>query len=134
VKSALAKAWQHRRPAPGLLHHSDQGGQYTSLDYQEALAARGVQVSMSRRGNCYDNAMVESFFSTLKAELEGYGRYETRQQAKTELFEYIEVFYNRQRQHSSLAYQSPEEFEKAQQERNSGSNGLGVVPTPAMYP
>ena len=134
VESALEKALRHRRPSPGLLHHSDQGGQYTSLGYQEALAARGVAVSMSRRGNCYDNAMVESFFSTLKAELEGYGHYETRRQAQAELFEYIEVFYNRQRQHSSLGYRSPAEFERAQQERNSGSNGLRVVPTPAGYP
>jgi transposase InsO family protein len=134
VESALEKALRLRRPLPGLLHHSDQGGQYTSLDYQAALAARGVQVSMSRRGNCYDNAMVESFFSTLKAELEGYGHYETRRQAEVELFEYIEVFYNRQRQHSSLGYRSPAEFEKAQKKRNFESNGLGVVPTPAMYP
>jgi transposase InsO family protein len=134
VESALEKALQLRRPAPGLLHHSDQGGQYTSLDYQAALAARGVQVSMSRRGNCYDNAMVESFFSTLKAELEGYGHYETRRQAEAELFEYIELFYNRQRQHSSLGYRSPAEFEKAQKKRNFESNGLGMVPTPAMYP
>jgi putative transposase len=134
VESALETAFRQRRPAPGLLHHSDQGGQYTSLDYQAALAAQGVQVSMSRRGNCYDNAMVESFFSTLKAELEGYGHYETRRQAQAELFEYIEVFYNRQRQHSSLAYRSPAEFEEAQEERNFESNGLGVVPAPAVYP
>lgn len=134
VESALEEALRQRRPAPGLLHHSDQGGQYTSLDYQRALAARGVQVSMSRRGNCYDNAMVESFFSTLKAELEGYGHYETRRQAQAELFEYIEVFYNRQRQHSSLEYRSPAEFERAQRERNFESNGLGMVPIPAMYP
>jgi putative transposase len=133
VESALEAAFRQRRPAPGLLHHSDQGGQYTSLDYQGALAAQGVVVSMSRRGNCYDNAMVESFFSTLKAELEGYGHYETRQQAQTELFEYIEVFYNRQRQHSSLGYRSPAEFEKAQKERNFESKGLEVVPTPAVY-
>lgn len=133
VESALEAAFQQRRPAPGLLHHSDQGGQYTSLDYQEALAAQGVEVSMSRRGNCYDNAMVESFFSTLKAELEGYGHYETRRQAKAELFEYIEVFYNQQRQHSSLGYRSPAQFEKAQKERNIESKGLGGVPTPAVY-
>ena len=74
---------------------------------------------MSRRGDCYDNAMLESFFSTLKAELEGHDLYETRQQARTELFEYIEVFYNRKRRHSSLGYLSPADFEKAQLRRKS---------------
>jgi transposase InsO family protein len=93
-----------------------------------------MQVSMSRRGDCYDNAMVESFFSTLKAELEGYERYETRQQAQTELFEYIEVFYNRQRRHSSLGYVSPAAFEKAQLERSHESEMLGVVDSPAGCP
>jgi putative transposase len=133
VGSALEEALRQRRPAPGLLHHSDQGGQYTSIDYQAELAARSVEVSMSRRGNCYDNAVVESFFSTLKAELDGYGQYETREQAQTELFEYIEVFYNRQRQHSSLGYRSPAEFERAQEERNEESQRLGTVPSPAVH-
>ena len=76
VRSALERALGQRRPAPGLLHHSDQGGQYTCTTYQAELATRGLEVSMSRRGNCYDNAVVESFFSTLKAELPSYGRYE----------------------------------------------------------
>ena len=110
--NALAMALGQRQPSAGLLHHSDRGCQYTCAEYQAQLTQRGIQVSMSRRGNCYDNAVAESFFSTLKAELEGLGDYETRQQAQTELFEYIEVFYNRQRLHSSLAYLTPAEFER----------------------
>jgi len=110
--SALAMALGQRQPSKDLLHHTDRGCQYTCAEYQAHLAERGIQVSMSRRGNCYDNAMVESFFSTLKAEIEGYGDYETRQQAQAEIFEYIEVFYNRQRLHSSLGYCSPAEFER----------------------
>ena len=110
--SALAMALGQRQPSADLLHHSDRGCQYTCAEYQAQLAQRGIRVSMSRRGDCYDNAVVESFFSTLKAELEGYGNYETRRQAQAELFEYIEVFYNRQRLHSSLAYLTPAEFER----------------------
>jgi putative transposase len=134
VLSALDMAVQQRRPSRGLLHHSDRGCQYTCADYQAELSRRGVQVSMSRRGNCYDNAVVESFFSTLKAELEGHDRYETRDQAQSELFEYIELFYNRQRRHSSLGYRSPAAFEKAQQERNTKSDGLGKDTALAVYP
>lgn len=135
VLLALKQAFQQRRPAQGLLHHSDRGSQYTCEEYRKALVQQGMQVSMSRRGDCYDNAVVESFFSTLKAELEGYrSGYETRQQAQAELFEYIEVFYNRQRRHSFLGYVSPAAFEKAQQKRNSKSNGLeGEIPS-ALYP
>lgn len=131
---ALDQAFQQRRPAQGLLHHSDRGSQYTCEEYRRALARQGIQVSMSRRGDCYDNAVVESFFSTLKAELEGYGGYETRQQAQAELFEYIEVFYNRQRRHSSLGYLSPVAFEQAQQKRNLESKGLGRETSSAMDP
>jgi putative transposase len=123
--SALDMAVRQRQPPAGLLHHSDRGCQYTCADYQAALGRHGFEVSMSRRGNCYDNAVVESFFSTLKAELDNYDRYETRRQAQTELFEYIEVFYNRQRLHSSLGYQSPVAFEEAQEKRKKESNGLG---------
>jgi putative transposase len=130
---ALEQALQQRQPSPGLLHHSDRGSQYTCEDYLTKLSRRGLEVSMSRRGDCYDNAVVESFFSTLKAELEGYGGYQTRQQAQSELFEYIEVFYNRQRRHSFLGYLSPAAFERAQQERNSGSKMLGSKPAPAAY-
>jgi putative transposase len=99
ARSALSMALGQRRPELGLLHHSDRGCQYTSSCYQEELARWGLQASMSRRGNCYDNAVAESFFSTLKAELESYGQYRTRQQAVSELFDYIERFYNRQRLH-----------------------------------
>lgn len=134
VLSALHRAVHQRRPCESLLHHSDRGSQYTCAEYRAELSRRGMQVSMSRRGDCYDNAMVESFFSTLKAELEGYERYETRQQAQTELFEYIEVFYNRQRRHSSLGYLSPAAFEKAQLERSQESEMLGVVDSPAGCP
>ncbi len=112
ARGALSMALGQRRPELGLLHHSDRGCQYTSSCYQEELARWGLQASMSRRGNCYDNAVAESFFSTLKAELESYGQYRTRQQAVSELFDYIERFYNRQRLHSSLGYLSPAEFER----------------------
>lgn len=134
VLSALHMAVGQRQPSLGLLHHSDRGCQYTCADYQSELSRRGLQVSMSRRGDCYDNAVVESFFSSLKAELEGYDRFETRRQAQIELFEYIEVFYNRQRRHSSLGYRSPAAFEKAQQERNSESDGLGRMDASAVDP
>lgn len=132
VLTALDMAVEQRQPSLGLLHHSDRGSQYTCSDYQAELSRLGMQVSMSRRGDCYDNAVVESFFSTLKAELEGLDQYETRQQAQSELFEYIEVFYNRQRLHSSLGYQSPAAFEKAQQKRNSESKMLGSKPAPIV--
>lgn len=112
ARGALSMALGQRRPELGLLHHSDRGCQYTSSCYREELARWGLQASMSRRGNCYDNAVAESFFSTLKAELEGYGQYRTRQQAVSELFDYIERFYNRQRLHSSLGYLSPAEYER----------------------
>lgn len=134
VLAALAMAVQQRRPPPGLLHHSDRGSQYTCCDYQDELSRQGITVSMSRRGDCYDNAVVESFFSTLKAELKGYDHYVTRQQAQDELFEYLEVFYNRQRLHSSLGYLSPVEFEQAQEERKMKSDGLGTVDSPALCP
>lgn len=111
VISALEMALKARRPPPGLLHHSDRGSQYASGDYQELLRQAGCTCSMSRRGNCWDNAPVESFFSTLKMELVHEQRYETRQQARAEIFEFIEVWYNRQRLHSSLGYLSPADYE-----------------------
>jgi transposase InsO family protein len=112
VLSALDMALQQRQPAAGLVHHSDRGSQYASADYQQALKASGLQCSMSRKGNCWDNAVVESFFSTLKTELVYQTDFTTRQQARSELFEYIEVFYNRQRRHSTLGYLSPVEYER----------------------
>ena len=96
-----------------LLHHCDRGVQYASVTYRALLASRGITASMSRRGNCYDNAVVESFFGSLKTEWTQHETYETRPQAMQSIFEYLEVFYNRQRRHSSLGYQSPAEFEAA---------------------
>lgn len=109
---ALNMALSQRRPKPGLLHHTDRGRQYAATKYQAVLQQHQVQVSMSRSGNCYDNAPMESFFATLKAELAHYGWYVTRRQARAEIFEYVEVFYNRQRRHSSLGYLSPLQFEQ----------------------
>lgn len=105
-------AWQRRRPAPGLAHHSDQGNQYRATLYQTVLACRGVRASMSRKGNCYDNAPVESFFSSLKNEWVRHRQFENRTEARYAIAEYIEVFYNRQRLHQTLGYCSPEEFER----------------------
>lgn len=113
VLSALSMALEQRQPAAGLVHHSDQGSQYASADYQQALKVSGLQCSMSRKGNCWGNAVAESFFSTLKTELVYHTDFTTRQQARSESFEYIEVFYNRQRRHSTLGYLSPVEYERA---------------------
>jgi len=113
VSSALKMALLHRQPGQDLLHHSDRGVQYASEDYQQLLLNHGITVSMSGRGNCYDNAMMESFWATLKTELIHQQNYATREQAKQSIFEYIEVFYNRKRLHSSLGYVSPESFEAA---------------------
>ena len=111
-QQALAMAVERRKIRPQqLLHHSDRGSQYTSGDYQQLLAHHQIQVSMSGVGNCYDNAPMESFFSLLKTELVHHERYETRQAAKTSIFDYIEVFYNRQRIHSALGYLSPLDYE-----------------------
>lgn len=103
----------HSRPAlSGLLHHSDRGSQYAGDAYQQLLIDQQIQVSMSRTGNCYDNAPMESFFSTLKCEHVHFQSYQTRQEAQTDIFAYIVGFYNRQRRHSSLGYLSPDEFER----------------------
>jgi putative transposase len=109
---ALAMALARRRPAPGLLHHSDRGSQYASGDYQAALAQHGLRGSMSRRGDCWDNAVAESFFATLKVELVHDARWPTRAAARAALFDYLERFYNRQRRHSSLGFLSPLAFER----------------------
>lgn len=111
VEDALKMALQQRQPEAGLLHHSDQGRQYTSVAYQNRLANTHCQVSMSRTGNCYDNAAMESFFGTLKTEC-ATQPFATRAQARTAIFEFIEAWYNRQRLHSSLDYLSPMEFEQ----------------------
>jgi transposase InsO family protein len=112
VVEAWWMAWQRRRPAPGLVHHSDQGNQYRASLYQTLLARRGVVVSMSRKGNCYDNAPVESFFSSLKNELVRHRQFRDQAEARQAIVEYIEGFYNRQRLHQALGYRSPEEFER----------------------
>jgi transposase InsO family protein len=108
---ALSNALEHRRPSGPVLHHSDRGVQYACDDYQELLRAHGLEVSMSRKGNCWDNAAMESFFGTLKQELVHRETYATREEARRSLFEYIEVFYNRQRLHSTLGYLSPVQYE-----------------------
>jgi transposase InsO family protein len=112
VLNALQAAVCLRHPQAGLLHHSDRGSQYASADFKACLSERSIVCSMSRRGNCWDNAPVESFFGTLKQELVHRCRFATREAARREVFEYIEVWYNRQRRHSSLGYVSPAEFER----------------------
>jgi transposase InsO family protein len=108
---ALSMAIRARCPKDGLLHHSDRGVQYACGEYQAALARHGISCSMSRSGNCYDNASMESFFKTFKVELVYQAHYATREEARRSIHAYIEVFYNRQRLHSSLGYCSPAEYE-----------------------
>ncbi len=112
VLDALSMALCQRHPGLGLLHHSDRGSQYASEAFQEVLGEAGIVCSMSRRGNCWDNAVVESFFGTLKNEMVNRRRFAPRDVARQEVFEYIEIWYNRQRRHSSLGYLSPAEFER----------------------
>jgi len=112
VKAALQMATTQRLPEPGLLHHSDQGSQYASDAYQQALEALEMVCSMSRQGDCWDNAMMESFFGSLKTEWVYNEDYQTREEAKQSLFKYIELFYNRKRRHAALGYVSPAEFER----------------------
>ena len=109
VSAALQMAIERRKPVPGAIHHSDQGSQYTSGAYLAQLRAAGLRPSMSRKGMPYDNAAMESFFSSLKQELTHHERFATLDEAKVKLFDYIEVFYNRQRLHSSLGYRTPVE-------------------------
>lgn len=110
VTDALTMAWFRRKPAPGLIHHSDRGSQYASEVFQGKLAEYGMVCSMSRKGNCWDNAPTESFFNSLKNERVYGMRYATRAEAVADLFDYIEVFYNRSRRHSALGYTSPTQF------------------------
>ena len=112
VRDALTMAWFRKRPAPGLMHHSDRGSQYASHVFQDRLKAYGMTCSMSRKGNCWDNAPTESWFNSFKNERVHGIRYETRADMKAASFEYIEVFYNRKRQHSTLGYKSPMQFLK----------------------
>ena len=111
VNEALMMAVEQRRPKPGLIHHSDQGILYSSGSYLELLKRYGMLRSMSGKGNCYDNAVVENFFSSLKNEIIHHRDYHTRDQARTDIFAYIELFYNRQRIHQSLDYQTPMQYD-----------------------
>jgi len=111
VEQALSMALTQRKPAAGLLHHSDRGCQYTSEAYPSFLKKHGIQVSMSRKGNCWDNAVMERFFGTLKREWTSRAHFKTHEEARTTIFEYIEAFYNRVRKHSTLGYLSPVHFE-----------------------
>jgi transposase InsO family protein len=113
VTNALKMALMRRKVASPLLLHSDQGSQYAAADYRQMLAENGIACSMSRKGNCWDNAVAESFFHTLKTELVHHADYHSREEAKTSIFEYIEVFYNRQRRHSHLGQMAPLAFEAA---------------------
>jgi len=112
VVDALQMAVWRRKPAPGLVHHSDQGVQYTALSFGERLREVGITPSMGRTGSALDNAMAESFVSTLKVELVSRLKFPTRQAAKTALFDYLETFYNTRRLHSALGYRSPADFEE----------------------
>lgn len=112
VETALQQAWGQRRPAAGLLHHSDRGVQYACGSFRTLLRACRMQPSMSAQGHCYDNAAMESFWSTLKTEWLHQHAFQTRQQAHSAIFDYIETFYNPKRLHSALGYQSPVDFEK----------------------
>lgn len=119
--SALEMALRQRAVRADLLHHSDRGSQYGAMAYQQQLAIHGIRCSMSRPGNCWDNAVVESFFATLKTELFSKGHpFSTRQEARTAIFEYVEGFYNRARRHSTLGYLSPVEFEERATYSSSG--------------
>jgi transposase InsO family protein len=111
--AALRMAFQRRKPQPGLIHHTDRGKQYACGEYQDLLSEYGSIPSMSRKGDCWDNAVTESFFSTLKKEFVGFEKFSTREEAKSAIFEWIEVFYNRQRRHSTNGYLSPASFEDA---------------------
>ena len=113
VIAALKMAIEQRQPPAGLIHHSDRGGQYASRRFRELLEAHGMKASMSRKADVYDNAVMESCFGTLKKELVHDATYATRAEARQAIFEYIEVFYNRQRRHSTLDYRSPAEYEAA---------------------
>lgn len=116
VTAALRMALGRRIAGDDLIHHTDQGSQYTADDYLALLAAHGITVSMSRKGDCYDNAMMESFFSTLRAECTERQRYRSRTEARASVFEFIEVFYHRQRLHSSLGYRCPVDYEAAERQ------------------
>ena len=113
VVDALGMALEHRRPEPGLVHHSDQGSQYVSLAFGQTARAAGIAQSMGSRGDCFDNAVAESFFATLKKELVNRRPWPTKAELRSEIFDYIEIFYNRQRRHGKLGMRSPADFENS---------------------
>jgi putative transposase len=119
VKAALHMALLQRQPGADLVHHSDRGSEYASASYQMLLREQNIQASMSKKGDCYDNAMIESFWATLKKECPDEKMFSTRDEAKTAIFEYIEVYYNRKRRHSSLSYLSPVQYERQREKRKS---------------
>ena len=112
VSESLFRAVATKRPTKGLIHHSDRGSQYCALQYRKLLEQFGMTASMSRKGNCYDNAPMESFWGSLKQELVHHNKYGSRKEAMQEISEYIEVFYNRQRRQARLGYLSPVAYEK----------------------
>jgi len=114
--NALNDAKSRRKPGPGLIHHSDRGSQYTSYDYRKALTDSHLVASMSRKGNCWDNAVAESFWATVKRELISDMKWESKEELEAALFEYIEIYYNRKRVHSSLDYMTPQEYDDSYQE------------------
>ncbi len=118
---ALQMALDQRQPHPGVLHHSDRGSQYACGEYRALLARHGMTCSMSQRGDCWDNAVAESFFATLERELIDDADWHTREAARAAIFEYLEVWYNRQRRHSSLGYLSPAEYERAVLEKQQAA-------------
>lgn len=120
VTEALTMAWFKRKPRPGLVHHSDRGSQYASNDFQRQLAAYGMTCSMSRKGNCWDNAPTESWFNSFKNECTHGQRYASRGEAAADTFDYIEGFYNRKRMHSTLGYKSPAQFLKDWHQQTKG--------------
>lgn len=113
VSDALAMAMGRVNLKPGVIHHSDRGSQYASHKFQALLAGNNITPSMSRKGNCWDNASTESFFHSLKTELIYFEKFKTREEAKKSIFEYIEVFYNRERLHSSINYKTPVDYENS---------------------
>ena len=112
VQDSLAMAIAHRRPAPGLIHHTDRGSTYAMRSYRDTLEQHGMLSSMSRTRDCWDNAVAESFFANLKNELTYWRNFKNQNEARCAIFDYIEIFYNRQRLHQTLNYQSPEQFER----------------------
>jgi putative transposase len=122
VKAALSMALLQRQPGADLVHHSDRGSEYASTSYQMLLHEQHIHVSMSKKGDCYDNAMIESFWATLKEECLEKNSFSSRNEAKAAIFEYIEVYYNRKRRHSSLEYMSPVEYEKQREQRTEISS------------